>query len=141
MKPLVFIISAPSGSGKSTLVNRVRTDIHNLTFSVSYTTRPTRGSERNGYGVHEPVDAINGRPPELKTRARVLRPSHDIGRSGCDLQRLDSRKGKKAKISAHYASNGATGADRWDHRSEVSEDVENRGGNSGDIRAPNVEKA
>jgi guanylate kinase len=49
MKPLVFIISAPSGSGKSTLVNRVRTDIHNLTFSVSYTTRPTRGSERNGY--------------------------------------------------------------------------------------------
>jgi guanylate kinase len=49
MKPLVFIISAPSGSGKSTLVNRVRTDVHNLTFSVSYTTRPSRGSERNGY--------------------------------------------------------------------------------------------
>jgi guanylate kinase len=49
MRPLVFIISAPSGSGKSTLVNRVRTDVHNLTFSVSYTTRPTRGSERNGY--------------------------------------------------------------------------------------------
>jgi len=49
MKPLVFIISAPSGSGKSTLVNRVRTDVPNLTFSVSYTTRPTRGSERNGY--------------------------------------------------------------------------------------------
>lgn len=49
MKPLVFIISAPSGSGKSTLVNRVRTDIPKLTFSVSYTTRPPRGSERNGY--------------------------------------------------------------------------------------------
>jgi guanylate kinase len=49
MKPLVFIISAPSGSGKSTLVNRVRTDIPNLSFSVSYTTRPSRGSERNGY--------------------------------------------------------------------------------------------
>jgi len=48
MKPLVFIISAPSGSGKSTLVNRVRTDIPKLTFSVSYTTRPSRGSERNG---------------------------------------------------------------------------------------------
>jgi guanylate kinase len=49
MKPLVFIISAPSGSGKSTLVNRVRTDIPNLSFSISYTTRPSRGSERNGY--------------------------------------------------------------------------------------------
>jgi guanylate kinase len=48
MKPLVFIISAPSGSGKSTLVNRVRPDIPKLTFSVSYTTRPPRGSERNG---------------------------------------------------------------------------------------------
>jgi guanylate kinase len=49
MKPTVFIISAPSGSGKSTLVNRVRTDIPNLSFSISYTTRPPRGSERNGY--------------------------------------------------------------------------------------------
>ena len=49
MKPTVFIISAPSGSGKSTLVNRVRTDIPKLSFSVSYTTRPPRGSERNGY--------------------------------------------------------------------------------------------
>ncbi|SRR6266404_1412237 len=49
MKPNVFIISAPSGSGKSTLVNRVRTDIPNLSFSISYTTRPPRGSERNGY--------------------------------------------------------------------------------------------
>jgi guanylate kinase len=49
MKPTVYIISAPSGSGKSTLVNRVRTDIPKLSFSISYTTRPPRGSERNGY--------------------------------------------------------------------------------------------
>jgi guanylate kinase len=45
---IVFIISAPSGSGKSTLVNEVRRVVPGLEFSVSYTTRPPRGSEQNG---------------------------------------------------------------------------------------------
>jgi len=45
---IVFIISAPSGSGKSTLVNEVRRVVPALEFSVSYTTRPPRGSEQNG---------------------------------------------------------------------------------------------
>jgi len=45
---MVYIISAPSGSGKSTLVNEVRKLIPNLDFSISYTTRPLRGSEQNG---------------------------------------------------------------------------------------------
>lgn len=45
---LIFIISAPSGSGKSTLVNEVRRIVPGLDFSVSYTTRPSRGSEQNG---------------------------------------------------------------------------------------------
>jgi len=44
----VFIISAPSGSGKSTLVNEVRRTVPNLEFSISYTTRQPRGSEKNG---------------------------------------------------------------------------------------------
>jgi guanylate kinase len=44
----VFIISAPSGSGKSTLVNELMRRIDKLQFSVSYTTRPPRGSEQNG---------------------------------------------------------------------------------------------
>jgi guanylate kinase len=44
----VFIISAPSGSGKSTLVNELRKLVSGLDFSISYTTRPPRGSERNG---------------------------------------------------------------------------------------------
>ena len=43
----VFIISAPSGSGKSTLVNELRKWVVGLDFSVSYTTRPPRGSEQN----------------------------------------------------------------------------------------------
>jgi guanylate kinase len=45
---LVFIISAPSGSGKSTLVNELRSLVRNLEFSISYTTRDPRGSEKNG---------------------------------------------------------------------------------------------
>ncbi len=51
-KPLVFIISAPSGSGKSTLTNELLKLVPNLDFSISYTTRPLRGSERNGKQYH-----------------------------------------------------------------------------------------
>ena len=43
----VFIISAPSGSGKSTLVKEIRKRVRKLEFSISYTTRQPRGSERN----------------------------------------------------------------------------------------------
>jgi guanylate kinase len=44
----IFIISAPSGSGKSTLTNELRRVVPELEFSISYTTRPSRGSEQNG---------------------------------------------------------------------------------------------
>jgi guanylate kinase len=47
-KPLVYIISAPSGSGKSTLVNELLKSVGDLDFSISYTTRAPRGSEKNG---------------------------------------------------------------------------------------------
>ena len=48
----VFIISAPSGSGKSTLVGELMKRIPDLCFSVSYTTRPPRGRERDGHEYH-----------------------------------------------------------------------------------------
>src|SRR6059058_3229267 len=48
MSGILYIISAPSGSGKSTLVNELRTIVRDLDFSISYTTRPPRGSEQNG---------------------------------------------------------------------------------------------
>ncbi len=44
----VFIISAPSGSGKSTLVSRLMARDPRLRFSVSYTTRKPRVSEKPG---------------------------------------------------------------------------------------------
>jgi guanylate kinase len=48
----IFIISAPSGSGKSTLVTRLLATVPDLMFSVSYTTRPLRGHERDGESYH-----------------------------------------------------------------------------------------
>jgi guanylate kinase len=51
-KSIVYIISAPSGSGKSTLVNEILKAIPGLDFSISYTTRIPRGSERNGKQYH-----------------------------------------------------------------------------------------
>jgi guanylate kinase len=45
---IVYIVSAPSGSGKSTLVNELFKVVRHLDFSISYTTRPSRGSEQNG---------------------------------------------------------------------------------------------
>jgi len=48
MSENLFIISAPSGSGKSTLTNELRRIVPNLDFSISYTTRPPRGSEQSG---------------------------------------------------------------------------------------------
>ena len=44
----LLIFSAPSGSGKTTLVNHLMSEIPNLAFSVSATTRPPRGQEQNG---------------------------------------------------------------------------------------------
>ncbi len=44
----VLIISAPSGSGKSTLVSRLLASDRTLRFSVSYTTRGPRGTEKPG---------------------------------------------------------------------------------------------
>jgi guanylate kinase len=45
---IVFIVSAPSGSGKSTLVSQLVERMPGLLFSVSYTTRAPRGTERQG---------------------------------------------------------------------------------------------
>ena len=52
MAGILFLISAPSGSGKSTLVNQLRSLVRDLEFSVSWTTRPPRGSEQEAREYH-----------------------------------------------------------------------------------------
>ena len=44
----LIIFSAPSGSGKSTIINYLLTQPLHLAFSISATSRPPRGTERDG---------------------------------------------------------------------------------------------
>ncbi len=53
----LFVISAPSGSGKTTLVRRLLDALDDVRFSVSFTTRPVRGSERDGIDYHFVAEA------------------------------------------------------------------------------------
>lgn len=51
MEGKIIIFAAPSGSGKSTIINQVMSDEEeelNLHFSISATSRPPRGKEKNG---------------------------------------------------------------------------------------------
>ena len=47
MSGRLFIISAPSGTGKTSLLKIVMSQVHQLVFSVSHTTRPPREGERD----------------------------------------------------------------------------------------------
>jgi guanylate kinase len=44
----LFIISAPSGAGKTTLCNALLKRFPDICYSVSHTTRPPRGNEKQG---------------------------------------------------------------------------------------------
>ncbi len=46
------VLSAPSGTGKTTLAHLLVESMSNLQISVSYTTRPARGNERDGVDYH-----------------------------------------------------------------------------------------
>lgn len=61
-KGKLIIFSAPSGSGKSTIINYLLTQNLNLAFSISATSRPPRGTEKNG------VEYFFLTPEEFKQR-------------------------------------------------------------------------
>ncbi len=79
---IVFIISAPSGSGKSTLVNELLKSVPGLTFSISYTTRPPRGQERNGveyfFVSRTEFEQMIGQD-EFLEHANVFGDAHSVG--------------------------------------------------------------
>jgi len=49
---MLLVLSAPSGAGKTTLAHRFRALEPDARFSVSATTRPPRGGERDGVDYH-----------------------------------------------------------------------------------------
>lgn len=63
MRGKLIIFSAPSGSGKSTIINwLMKHDELNMAFSISCTSRPPRGTEKNG------VEYFFITPEEFRTR-------------------------------------------------------------------------
>jgi len=48
----LFVIAAPSGAGKTSLVRALMEREPGLRFSISYTTRPPRPTERPGHDYH-----------------------------------------------------------------------------------------
>ncbi len=51
---ILLVLSAPSGAGKTTLARRLlkEKELERAQFSISYTTRPPRGSEQDGIDYH-----------------------------------------------------------------------------------------
>jgi guanylate kinase len=47
-KGIFFVVSAPSGTGKTTLCHRVLSELYNIKFTTSYTTRQPRPNEVDG---------------------------------------------------------------------------------------------
>jgi guanylate kinase len=47
-RPLLIVVSAPSGAGKTTLCERLLAEHDEIDYSVSCTTRPPRGGEKDG---------------------------------------------------------------------------------------------
>lgn len=49
---VLLVLSAPSGAGKTSLARKLLADLGGGEFSISYTTRAPRGSERDGVDYH-----------------------------------------------------------------------------------------
>ncbi len=64
MKPLLIVMSAPSGAGKTTLCDRLLQDYPEISYSVSCTTRPPRGTEEDG------IDYFFVTPEEFEARVK-----------------------------------------------------------------------
>lgn len=49
---VLLVLSAPSGAGKTTLARRLIREVPRAHFSISVTTRPARGAEKDGVDYH-----------------------------------------------------------------------------------------
>ena len=52
MRGTLYIVAAPSGAGKSSIVNAVLERDHNISLSISFTSRQPRPGERHAEHYH-----------------------------------------------------------------------------------------
>jgi guanylate kinase len=80
----LWVVSAPSGAGKTSLVRALLARDPRLAFSISYTTRPPRRSERDGHDYYfvdeETFRAMSGRG-EFLEHAHVFDRWYGTGRA------------------------------------------------------------
>ncbi|OUX67702.1 MAG: guanylate kinase [bacterium TMED178] len=89
----LFIITAPSGTGKTSLIKEAVNSIDHLGFSVSYTTRAPRPSEKDGesyYFINEDAFEEKIKSGEFAEYAKVY--DHYYGTAWQDLVGLRSQE-------------------------------------------------
>jgi guanylate kinase len=52
LEPILYVITGPSGAGKGSVMRRVLSQVPNLAKVVTYTTRPPRAGETDGFDYH-----------------------------------------------------------------------------------------
>jgi guanylate kinase len=109
---MVFVISGPSGCGKSTLIKKARRSLGDLEFSVSYTTRPPRPSEKDGVDYHFVAD---------KTFERMVR---------------DKRFVEWARVHGHLYGTSRAEVDRQSRRRDLVLDIDVQGARQVRTRLP-----
>ncbi|MFC2166528.1 guanylate kinase [Acidobacteriota bacterium] len=91
---MLIVISGPSGCGKTTLVKRVIPEVHDLAFSVSFTTRKKRNSEIEGkdyYFVSEDEFKRMIKKHDFVEWARVH--EHYYGTSFSEIEEKETKNG------------------------------------------------
>ncbi len=86
---ILIVLSGPSGVGKSTLVRRVRSELGEVEFSVSCTTRAPRAGERNGVDYNFLSEAefeSRSRNGEFLEEAKVFNHRYGTLRSEVDAR-------------------------------------------------------
>ncbi len=108
----LLVLSAPSGAGKTTLARRFVANTPGARFSVSATTRPPRGAERDGVDYHflSPGDfAARVAAGDFAEWAEVHGRSYGTLRSTVD----ESLRGGGVAVFDIDVQGGAQILDRW----------------------------
>ena len=106
----LYIISSVAGGGKSTLIDLLLRKHPEILFSVSYTSRPIRGGEKNGLNYHfvskEELERMINSMSIIKI-ARLYGVSDSSIRKRCKKFSINIPKFKRGFWNKkHYGGNG-----------------------------------